>query len=275
MIEHNPKDILSHDSLLREMPPVLRARGFRLYLEGGRRVVDLWQYGGAALLGHTPSAASREVKSSVERGLFTPMPHFTEGRFIKALSRLFVDKEIKVYEDAVSLRQALNTTGVSVVDPALASCAPLTPSPQTLVLWRPFLSAEYTGVLLPVLPSPLAPKVLVFNKEESRAFPPSDIIAPFMLAPATRAIYDLIASPERGSPCFPRIEAALSNSLWRRQGIYCSLATLLAARDYAALFHRFLESGFLLPPTQNAPLILPGTLSPGEEAQLAALLRAN
>jgi hypothetical protein len=117
--------------------------------------------------------------------------------------------------------------------------------------------------------------VLVFDEEDSRVFPPSDNIAPITLAPATRAIYDLIASPERGSPRFPRIDAALSNSPWRKQGIYCSLAKPLGERDYAALFHRFLEGGFLLPPTQNAPLILPGTLSAGEEAKLAALFRTN
>jgi hypothetical protein len=106
-------------------------------------------------------------------------------------------------------------------------------------------------------------------------FPPSDNIAPITLAPATRAIYDLIASPERGRPRLPRIEAALSNSPWRKQGIYCSLAKPLEEREYAALFHRFLENDFLLPPTQNAPLILPGTLSAGEEAKLAALFRTN
>jgi hypothetical protein len=239
-------------------------------------VVDLWQYGGAAILGHTPSAVSREVKNSAERGLFVPMSHFMEGRFIKAVSQLFVGKEIRVYQDAASLCHALDVAGISdtIADPALIS-APLPLSSQTVVLWRPFLSAlpaEYTGVLLPVLPCPLAPKVVVCGKEESRVFPPSDIIAPILLAPATRAIYDLIASPERGRPRFPGIEAALSNSLWRKQGIYCSLATPLEERDYAALFHRFLENGFLLPPSQNAPLILPGTLSAGEEAKLAGLV---
>jgi hypothetical protein len=206
------------------------------------------------------------------------MPHFMEGRFIKALSQLFVGKEIRVYQDAASLRHALNAAGISdaIADPALITAPPL--SPQTAVLWRPFLPAlpaEYTGVLLPALPCPLAPKVVVCGKEESRVFPPSDIIAPLLLAPATRAIYDLIASPERGRPRFPGIEAALSNSPWCKQGIYCSLATPLEERDYAALFHRFLENGFLLPPTQNAPLILPGTLSAGEEAKLAGLVGAN
>ncbi|MDR0642588.1 MAG: hypothetical protein LBG07_09025, partial [Treponema sp.] len=38
------------------------------------------------------------------------------------------------------------------------------------------------------------------------------------------------------------------------------------------LYRRFLDGGFLIPPGPGAPLILPGSLSPGEEAKLAALL---
>jgi hypothetical protein len=38
------------------------------------------------------------------------------------------------------------------------------------------------------------------------------------------------------------------------------------------LFSRFLENGFLIPPVPSHPLILPGILSPGEEAKLADLL---
>jgi hypothetical protein len=34
-----------------------------------------------------------------------------------------------------------------------------------------------------------------------------------------------------------------------------------------------LEEGFLIPPAPAEPLILPGILSPGEEAKLAALLQ--
>jgi hypothetical protein len=46
-------------------------------------------------------------------------------------------------------------------------------------------------------------------------------------------------------------------------------------KAYAGIFRQFLEQGFLLPPSQDQPLILPGILSPGEEAKLAELLRAG
>ncbi|MDR2784383.1 MAG: hypothetical protein LBB83_00550, partial [Treponema sp.] len=69
---------------LRLIPAIRRARGFRLYTADGRRIVDLWQYGGRAVLGHTPPAVLREMKNTAERGLFVPFPGPQERRFLKA-----------------------------------------------------------------------------------------------------------------------------------------------------------------------------------------------
>jgi hypothetical protein len=41
------------------------------------------------------------------------------------------------------------------------------------------------------------------------------------------------------------------------------------------LFRQFLEAGFLLPPVPSQPVILPGELSPGEDAKLTSVLSAN
>ncbi|MDR1302806.1 MAG: hypothetical protein LBK43_10120, partial [Treponema sp.] len=142
---------------LRQVPQVLRAREFHLYTQGGRRLVDLWQYGGAAVLGHTPSALLREVKNSAERGLLTPFPHPLENRFIKALSRLFPGNPCRVYADEAALRRALAAGGFAEAaeapfpDPAVWS----SPS-EVLSLWRPFLpkleKKEDPLLLVPVLP---------------------------------------------------------------------------------------------------------------------------
>jgi hypothetical protein len=130
--------------------------------------------------------------------------------------------------------------------------------------------------------------------------PPSDTVSPVILAAATRAIYDLIASPQRGTVRFGKVEGALEKAggYWRRQGIYLSRgltggpsggeetaypstaahATAAAsayAETYAELFGRFLEAGFLLPPSADQPVILPAVLSEGEEAKLAKLLAFN
>jgi hypothetical protein len=131
--------------------------------------------------------------------------------------------------------------------------------------------------MVPVLPLPWAgvPSALVLDKSLEAAFPASegDLVSPVILAAAARSVWDLIAAlPERGGRKFPRIGKALAQSPWRRRGIYLTLADTVGEEDYAVLFRRFLEAGFLLPPSPRYPLILPDELSPGEEAALAAML---
>jgi hypothetical protein len=281
-------------SLLDLAAPVLRARDFRLYTRGGGRLVDLWQYGGAAILGHTPAGVLRALKNTAERGLFVPFPHPLENRFLKALSRLFPDRVFRFYADTLSLRRALACSGFPgageepFFDPALSREPSPSggPSPgRTLSLWRPFLtgpkeaapedSSGLAPLLVPVLPWPAAPRVLALEPalEKSYSFPPSDPVSPVFLAAALRAVYDLIAAgPERGEMRFRIIKKALVQSKWRRRGIYLSLAEAPDGDAYAGLFRRFLEQGFLLPPARDQPLILPGCLSPGEEVKLARLL---
>jgi hypothetical protein len=93
-----------------------------------------------------------------------------------------------------------------------------------------------------------------------------------VLAAAARSIHDLLAAPPR--PQFRKLDKALAgNPRWKRRGIYL-YADLPELPAYTAEFRRFLDGGFLLPPVEGAPAILPGEMSPGEEAKLAALLAA-
>jgi hypothetical protein len=285
---------MTETELLRLLPPVLRARDFRLYTQGGRRFVDLWQNNGRAILGHTPPNLLRELKNTANRGLMSPFPHPLEKRLNKALVKLFPNKIFRIYADDASLYRALESAGfprnISIPDPAFT---PKT-APGAISLWRPFLNLSNTNaatalssLLIPILPFSLSPKVLVLEESRSPEFPPSDIIPPLILAAAARGIHDLIAAtPERGSTVFPKINkilyggTAAANSgegpakKWRRQGIYLTYTSAVDEDSYAALFRRFLDGGFLLPPSPHEPLILPGpgTLSPGEEARLAELL---
>ncbi|MHB9292132.1 hypothetical protein Holit_01221 [Hollandina sp. SP2] len=263
---------------LRQVPPVLRARDFHLYTQGGRRLVDLWQYGGAAVLGHTPRSVLREFKNSAERGLFTPFPHPLENRFTKALSRLFPGTSCRVYADAASLRRALAIAGFATAaaapfpDPAVEAALP-----EVLSLWRPFLGAENKEsplFLVPVLPWVLAPKVVVLKQNldpQALGFPPSDFLPPVLLAGTSRAIYDLFLWPEREQEHFPRIRKV--QGIWYQRGIYLHHGEALDEQAYTERFLRFLAGGFLLPPERTDPLILPGYMSKGEEATLAALLQ--
>ena len=268
--------------IFRQIPNVLRARDFRLYMADNRRLVDLWLNGGAAVLGHTPPNLLRELKNTASRGLYAPFPHFSEGRYIKALVKLFPKSRFRLY---------------AAPPPELVSFF----NSGTAGLWYPFtgtsttaqensqassFAADNTPLLIPVLPGiqtwrynlPLGLCVAASNPicaESENLFaqlPASDNLSPILLAVATRGVYNLLASPERATPIVPHVMNVLQKSRWQRRGIYLTLKKEIKAEEWAALFYQFLEAGFLLPPIQSHPLILPGELSAGEEAKLAAVL---
>jgi hypothetical protein len=272
--------MMNNNSLLRLVPPILRARDFRLYTQNGRRLVDLWQYGGAAILGHTPAGLLRSLKNTAERGLFVPLPHPQENRVIKALTVLLPDMTFRLYRSDTALRCALNAGGCSApVDAPLSD--PAIPAASTPIRWRPFLDIALPPAcpLIPVLPLPWpdAPRVLALPSTlQDAVFPASELLSPLTLAAATRSVYDLIAAtPARGRVHYPRIEEALTKSSWKRRGIYLYCGANVDEYAYAEIFRQFLEQGFLIPPERNQPLILPGVLSAGEEAKLAGCLRGK
>jgi len=249
-------------SLLRLMPPALRARDFHLYLEGGKRITDLWRFGGKAVLGHKPPRVLSELKNAAERGLFTPLPHPLEKRLLKALVLLFPGRSFRLYIEESSLQLSVTNAGLDYAQ---------------VPLWRPFLGELTDSVTITVMPWPQGPAVLVLPESLEKSFPSGDLIPPLLLAPAVRAIYNLAAilktfDPGRDWPNYPKIKKALANGIWRHQGIYLTLKQNMDKTQYETLFRRFLEGGFLLPPSPEEPAILPFTMSAGEEAKLAELL---
>lgn len=268
---------MSGNSLLNLLPPVLRARDYRLYTRSGKdrtegRIVDLWQAGGRAIMGHTPHLLLRDLKNTANRGLFSPLPHFLEGRLVKALGSLIAGRNFRFYS---SFPMDPGGTGMPspLPDPAL------NPKPQGEVsLWRPFLaeaSLSSVPVLLPVLPGasffPLWVTASLPGSLEKK-LPPGDLIPPMVLAAVLRALNDLISTPERGRADFPGIRKILPESPWIGRGIYLSLREAADMENWEKFFRRFLEGGFLIPPGPEEPLILPRELSPGEEAALVSLL---
>ena len=260
-------------SLLNLVPQVLRARDFRLYAKDGRRLVDLWQNGGSAVLGHTPPSLLREIKNTASRGLYAPLPHFTAQRFLKALAQILPGRSFRIY-----------------------AAPPHEISVQNTALWRPFLDfcepAVQPGTDVPVLVIPVLPGIqgwrnslplglcvcAALSGQEEKVFaalPPNDTLPPVLLAAAARGIWDLIAAtPKRANIQWQRINKILKHSRWQRRGIYLFPRETPAPEAWTLLFRRFLDAGFLLPPTPAHPLILPGVLSPGEEVKLADILCA-
>jgi len=256
-------------SLLRKIPNVLRARGFRLYLSNGKRLVDLWLNGGAAVLGHTPPNILRELKNTASRGLYSSFPHFTEARYIKALSKIFPTRVFRLYAAPPQELSVLFNNG-------------------NAKLWRPFTNpsdpfavTDNSPILIPVLPGiqlwhgglPIGLCIAAAQSETLFAnLPQSDLLPPVLLATAVRGIHDLLAAPNRATNKLQRVEKMLKNNRWQRHGIYLELKEKAETENWSALFQKFLEAGFLLPPVPSFPLILPGELSDGKEAKLAAVL---
>jgi len=248
--------------LLNNIPHVLRARGFRLYLSNNKRLLDLWLCGGAAILGHTPVNQLRELKNTASRGLYAPYPHFTENRLIKALIKLFPNHVFRLY------------------------AAPPNEL-KTAKLWRPYadpaapFEANDTSLFIPVLPGiqtwrgglPFGLCIIAAQSEEALSnLPPSDRLSPVLLSAAARGIHDILAAPQRGKPHFPKTAKALKTSVWLRRGIYLTLKETPSETEWETFFNKFLEAGFLLPPTPFYPLILPGEMSDGEDSKLASVL---
>jgi len=201
--------------------------------------------------------------------LYAPFPHFTEGRFIKALLKILPGRDFRLYAAPPRELNALYESG-------------------ELKLWRPYIDPANpfavkndSPLLIPVLPGiqtwrgelPIGLCVVAAEKSLSR-LPLGDALSPVLLAVAARGVYDLLAAPQRGKLHFPKITKALQakECLWQRNGIYLTLKNTPSPAEWETLFNKFLKAGFLLPPDLTQPVILPGDLSDGEEAKLAAEL---
>lgn len=275
---------MSDDSLLRRLPPIRRARDYRLYGENGKRYLDLWQAGGRALLGHRSERVLTELKNHVSRGLLADLPSIHERRLVKALGLLMPGfSEFRIYRNAASLLDALSAFGGSgfeaegLPDPATAETDGL-----PLALWRPFLSEEVgalpggdsppggaaategrggPAVAVPVLPFPSsgAPAVAAFRDPPGERARSGEVVSPALLAALSKSIFQLIRFREEYTEHLWR---SFDAPFWRRKGPY--LVARGSREEYAALFGRLLEKGILISPRYPGPSIVPAIFTEGE-----------
>ena len=271
------------DTLLTCVPPIRRARGYRLYAMDNRRFLDLWQWGGRAVLGHTAPRLLTTLKNLASRGLFAPLPHPSLRRLERALEGFFPGRTVRIYADEASADRALAMAGYGplevhdFMDPAVSILHGTVPFPRGC-LWRPWLddqSFEGVEVLAPIIPLPWAsaPIALAFRHGETGSVPPSDLIPPLIAAAAAQGIYDMAALLKKGSPpSFRRTMEALASCSWKLHGIYLSPLNPWTEDAYELFFKRALAGGILIPPRSDIPMILPREISPGEDAALARVL---
>ncbi len=274
----------SSSPLLRLMSQIRRARDFRLYTGDGRRILDLWQYGGKAVLGHTVPHQLRELKNNASRGLFAPFPNHFEGKLEKVLHGLFPERVVRIYKDKESMQEAFDKADFEfsvdrfLPDPAAGQ----TTSHHTISLWRPFLDdaeklCTQSDILLLVLPFPYmnGPRVLMLDRAISHQFPPSDLLSSVVASCLLSSVQAFLKQMSSGRADYSQLFQNLSETSWQHRGIYLFYPYFKSDYEYEEIFNRFLHDGFLIPPKKTLPWILPvkqDSLSQGEAAKLSALL---
>lgn len=275
------------------LPAIKRARGYRLYAEGGKRFLDLWQDDGYGVLGAKGTGVGTVAKAGLDKGLASPLPSIYERRLTKALLELypdyraacaFVDREAaalalaKVFggRDRISGGLSLNDL---VLDPALRPIPAAPTEGKLALLLRPFgeylaaeaAAAESMGAALVRLPCPrsLSPSVLLFKRPEDAAAIAHNPVPPVLLASAVKSLAEYKAyRASVGEALWKKADARLCR-LFERRGPY--LFPKCAAADYSRLFESALQRGVLLSPEFGRPSMLPGEFDDGELKPLAEI----
>jgi hypothetical protein len=256
------------------IPPIRRARGYRLY-GSRRRYLDLWQDDGHALLGHRPNRVKSVVKQSLDRGLLAAYPTVETARVERALSVLLGDRRgfrwyyrPERFRSAVSEFLGAASRDFEVIDPA-GTDGPDRPE-APVMLWRPWISDRSADapVVLPVVPFP-GSGWLTFVATKSPLDPdfhPSDAVSPCWLAGISRAIYDLVDHlGDFDASVFDRFDSPH----WDRTGPYLRLRC--REGEFLSVYRNFLDRGMILSPYFGAPSIVPAEFDPGELGALSGV----
>ncbi|MFW5744517.1 MAG: hypothetical protein ACOC2D_14670 [Spirochaetota bacterium] len=289
---------------LRRLPRIRRARGYRLSSVDGRRLLDMWQAGGRAILGHRGADVTTALKRTLDRGVTEAFPSVQEHRLEQALHRLLGEAapfSLAVYAtreralNEVSRSLGLAPGRLVVVDPATGEAVapgagattpsssdrsaatggsdapPGRPAPHA-ALWRPFLAGDPWEVAAGSSRVPAGARASVLLP----VLPCGGLVdAQAVLTVGDERIgleSDLL--PEAVLVALTAAADALVSAAappvialpgFAARGPYCVPA---AAPDYDALFERFLAAGIVLSPDPAVPSIVPGELSDGERRQI-------
>ena len=272
--------------LLDRLPVINRARDFRLYTCSGQKIMDFYQDGGNAVLGHRIPGLSLSMKQSIEKGVLFPCRTRYDSRLKKAVE-LLAGKEIfySVYQGEEALFSGLgrdipqffpedNEKSINIYqdisknqeNDAQEISGRNLPDRDT-VFWHPFSGDSIEELLekyqfvVPVIPFPgtLSPRMVL---SKSSSLPANGRVSPVALAAFITAVYSLINSPCDLHKIWASEEAQVSR-LWSRKGIY--LIPQYKDNFHEKIFINLLDKGYLISPDYNVPSILPGKISKGEK----------
>ncbi|MFW6368233.1 MAG: hypothetical protein ACOCZ9_00720 [Spirochaetota bacterium] len=284
----------SDESLLSTVPPIRRARGYRLYTGDGRRYLDCWQDDGGAVLGHRAGSYRQAFLNKAARGLLLPIPGPEHGKLEKAVRALWrswtsdlahLDRRVHLFRNRERMKMALGDAfgAVPRFDPL---AEPEAPADFRLVVARPFMPV-YAGMndwIEPVLPlaRAIAPAVLlgpvgtaVDSATTSRL--EGDYVPAGMLAALSRSVYDLLRVQRAGVHPGAHFAGELAETgVWTAHGPWLVPAIGGAEPRYRRLFELHLAEGVLINPEPGGTSIVPAESSAGERAWMrTAALRAR
>lgn len=293
------------DRLLSLLPPIRRARFWRLYAQDGGRFLDFWMDGGRDILGAKGTGLGTAIKATVDLGVSRPLPSVWKARLTKQVAELWPAFEARRFylseERALAaLGRALGTktpfsngatAGESRRDELVFDPVERPPESRSrpVLLLRAFAErleasrratwpatrfaaepAFAIGLVRPPCPRVFAPAILVFRDIAVSSRMEEDLVPPIMLATASRSLWE-----------FERFASTYDEKLWqrvdRRLGPFFErlgpyLYPRHPASEHEAVFRKALAAGAILSPCHSLPSLIPGDFDDGELARLATAL---
>jgi len=270
------------------VPQIRRARGYRLYASNERRLLDCYQEGGRALLGHRPGKLIHDTKNVLERGMLSAFPSAEQERARRAVLHLLapvtgasgLESFDAWFLPVGSPYLAKLRTECTIRDLAFPDAPPTDrtnePENSAVPLWRPWLPADSLNDAAAALASHgrmlvRIPLPSLFLIEVVLAGPdglPSLRIPPIP-EPVFKAVSVVCGVLQRQSqPQTPGVPGfrACGPYLWMNDH------ASLDHDEYARRFSEFLDNDILISPDPAVPSIMPAEYSDGE---LKLLRRAS
>jgi hypothetical protein len=211
---------------------IRRARLCYLYTQSGKRLTDLYQEAGRAILGWDGGNARTVFKNVLNRSAAGSFESEESRRLEKAVQTLLPGHTIvRWYKGMPDI-------------------------PASLPLWRPWHpNPPIAEAVLFLPPFPLASDCVILAAKSQADCPASTLLAPCLLAGITRSIYDLIQElPLRNESGWSRWDKLLM-PYWDRQGPY--LYPKMSRDDYDLFASRCLNKGVIISPEFDIPSIVP------------------
>jgi hypothetical protein len=230
---------------------VRRARFCYLYTQSGKRLVDMYQEAGRAVLGWRGNAATA-FKNVFARGAAGTFCSEEGGRLKKAVRALIPGVQSARWYTGEKAEKSLRAYRV----------------------WRPWAREPDCPVaFLP--PFPLARDVVIVAGQKSPhgADADSDVLPPCLLAGIARSVHDLLAEiPRRGEAGWSLYDGALLR-FWERAGPY--LFPKIPRETYGAFALACLDAGLVVSPDYDIPSIVPWNADKGNILGLCSKMKLS